>query len=132
MDPFAYPEDIESVFRPLTDAEINLATGLIQQATMKLRLAARRRHIDLDLLWADPLTAEAITAALVNAAKRVLMNPEGIRQLSETTGPMTESRTIDAAISSGLLYLDNTDLADIFPATRPKSIRSFRVRSGLV
>ena len=79
----------------------------------------------------DELTAEAVTAAVVNAVKRVLMNPDAIRQLSTTTGPMSESRTIDAAVSSGLLYLDDSDLDDIFPSAPKSLLRSFRVRPGM-
>jgi hypothetical protein len=131
MEPFAEPGDIVAVFRPLTPTEETLATGLLAQASLKLRLAARKRGIDMATLMLDELTAEAVKTAVVNAAKRVLMNPEAVRQWSETTGPMSESRTIDAAISSGALYLADGDLADIFPPVKPSRMQSFRVRAGL-
>lgn len=128
---FAAPDDIVAVFRPLTPVETTLATGLLAQASLKLRLAARKLGADIDTLMLDELTAAAVVATVVNAAKRVLMNPEALRQISTTTGPMTDSKTIDAAVSSGLLYLSDADLADVFPA-QPKSLmRSFTVRAGM-
>lgn len=131
LEPFATPDDVVAVFRPLTSAEETLASGLLAQASNKLRLDARRRGVDIATLMLDELTADAVETAVVNAAKRVLMNPEAVRQMSITTGPMSESRTIDTAVSSGLLYLDSNDLADIFPLQKRSRIQSFRVRAGL-
>ncbi len=129
MFPFVDPSDIAAVFRPLTDAEIVLADGLINQAPNKLRRMALKRGVDIDAIT-DPLTEDAIRTAVVNSVKRVLMNPEAVRQLSTTDGPFTTSKTIDSSISSGLLYFDPSDLADFIPA-RPRA-RSFRVRAGLL
>jgi hypothetical protein len=131
MEPLADITDVENVFRPLSRSEEQLGEGLIDQISSKLRIEARRRGQNIDDLLSDELTAEAIKTAVVNAVKRVLMNPEAIRQMSTTTGPMSESRTIDAAVSSGLLYLDPSDLADVFPTNNRSKFRSFHVRAGL-
>lgn len=128
---FAEPSDVAAVFRPLTAAETNLAAGLLMQVSNKLRRDARRRAVDLDTLMLDELNADAVKTAVVNAVKRVLMNPEAIRQMSETTGPLSESRTLDTAISSGMLYLDESDLADIFPVASRSRMQSFTIRAGM-
>lgn len=130
LPPFATPADVVAVFRPLTSAEEVLATGLLEQVSNKLRRVARRRSADLDTLMLDELNADAVKAAVVNAVKRVLQNPEAIRQLSTTDGPFTESRTVDTAISSGFLYLDPADLEDIFPSVKKQRLMSFSVKSG--
>lgn len=128
--PFATPDDVADVWEPLTPAQETLAESLIAIASNKLRLLGRRRGKDMDAIFAsDPLLASAITTAVVNAVKRVLMNPKALRQYSETTGPFSESGTIDSAVSSGSLYLDSGDLPDLFP--QQSGYRSFRVRHGL-
>lgn len=126
MEPFAYPDDIEKVWRPLTDEETTLASGLIDQASSKLR--ALIPNID-SLIYTDELRQVLARAAVVNAVKRVLMNPEALRQISHTTGPYTDSKTLDTAISSGLVYIDSGDLVGL--TVRRSAIRSFRVNSGL-
>ena len=131
MEPLAQPSDIVAIWQPLTTAQAVLAPGLIAQASLKLRLLARRRGVDLDALMLDELTKAAVTNAVASAVKRVLMNPEAVRQMSITTGPMSESRTLDTAISSGLLYLDDDDLADIFPIVKRSRMRSFTIRPGM-
>lgn len=129
--PFATSADIVAVWRPLKPEEEVIAPGLIDQASNKLRLAGRRKGVDIDALFAsaDTVKRDAITAVVVNAVKRVLMNPEAVRQYSETTGPFTESKTIDSAVSAGILYLAPGDLSDIFPTRSPYT--SFRLRAGL-
>ena len=130
LTPFAKPADVAAVFRPLSSVEEVLATGLLEQVSNKLRREARRRGADLETLMLDELNADAVKATVVNAVKRVLQNPEAIRQLSTTDGPFTESRTVDTAISSGFLYLDAGDLGDIFPVVKKQRLMSFSVKSG--
>ncbi|UAJ78317.1 hypothetical protein IT072_02395 [Leifsonia sp. ZF2019] len=131
MTTFATPEDVANVWQPLTTSQEALAENLIEQASNKLRLKGRRRRRDIDVLYAtDPLLANAIRDAVVNAVKRVLMNPEALRQYSETTGPFTESKTLDTSISAGGLYLAPGDLIDIFPGS--SGIRSFRVKTRML
>ena len=132
IESFAEPRDIAAVWQPLDPAEEILAPALLRQASTKLRLEARRRNVDIDsLVFGDELIAEAAKDTVVNAAKRVLMNPEAARQMSVTTGPMTESKTMDTALSSGLLYLSDSDLADVFPPVPRRLMRSFTVRAGM-
>jgi hypothetical protein len=131
MTAFAVPDDIANVWQPLTADQESIAEALIDQASLKLRVAARRRGRDLDAMVAsDPLIGEAAQTAVVNAVKRVLMNPKALRQYSETTGPFTESQTIDSSVSTGGLYIDPSDLADILPGR--SGFRSFRVKTRML
>lgn len=130
MIPLAEPDDVAAIWHTLTDAQVALAQALISQASTKLRLLGRKNNIDIDaLILADPLMASLVKDMIANAVKRVLMNPDAVRQMSRTTGPWSESKTIDTAISSGLLYLDPAELVNIIPPKSP--FRSFRVRGGL-
>lgn len=107
MEPFATPEDVAAVFRPLSEEETVIATGLLLAASIKLRV--RVPSID-ERIEANPIWGEVAKYAVVAAVKRVLQNPENARQKSETTGPFTTSITVDSAVSSGALYLDERDL----------------------
>ncbi|MBF4578955.1 Gp19/Gp15/Gp42 family protein [Frigoribacterium sp. VKM Ac-2530] len=133
MDPLADPSDVEEVWGDLTVEETRKVEAWIDQASTKLRSMARRRHIDLDSLIAkDALAKNAARDAVVNAVRRVLLNPKALRQSSSTTGPFTESGTIDTSASSGAIYIAATDVVDLFPQERRSGIRSFRIRSGLL
>lgn len=119
--------DVEQVFRPLTDAERVIVPNLIEQASRKLRV-----HVPLiDVLIRDADKADLARDAIVNAVKRVLINPEGIRQTSWTEGPYSESKTVDATMSSGQLYIDPDDLIGLKPVPQTRRIRSFKVKSGM-
>lgn len=126
MEPFALPSDIEAVWRPLSPAETIVAAGLIDQASLALRL--RVPGIDTLISGNEMLTAAA-TAAVVNAVKRVLQNPDLDKQWSETTGPFTESHTVSDAISSGALYFTAADLFGLVPSNAGIP-GTARVRSG--
>jgi hypothetical protein len=126
LTPFAEPEDIALVWRPLSSAEKLVARGLIAQAGTKLRMLVR--GIDR-LIDGDELLTAVAHDAVVNAVKRVLMNPEGLRQRSSTTGPFTDSDTVDTTLSSGQLYIDVDDITGLIPSQN--AFRSFRIRPGL-
>lgn len=127
MDPFALPSDIEAVWRPLTAEEDAIAFGLIEQASMLLR--ARVAGIDARAA-VDPVAKAVAQAAVVNAVKRVLLNPGAVRQRSQTSGPFSESATLDSSISTGAVYIDPNDLVGLVSSTGVGLPRTARVRSG--
>ena len=130
MELFAEPADVAAIWRELDEAETAAAVGLIAAASVKLM--ARVPGV-AGLVDADPLRGEIAKYAVAAAVKRVLINPEGARQFSETTGPFSESVTVDSAISSGALYLDDADLVGLVPAVSSWGpvIGSARLRMGL-
>jgi hypothetical protein len=124
---FAVPGDVEDIYRPLTPEETALATGLLAAASLKLRV--RVPDIDARIAGSELLAAIAKNA-VASAAKRVLQNPDSWRQLSETTGPFSTSGTLDAAVSSGALYLAADDLVGLVSSGGPV-FGSVRLRMGL-
>lgn len=127
MVSFAVPGDVEGIYRTLSTEETALATGLLAAASLKLRVRVPR--ID-ELVAGSDLLAEVAKLAVSMAVKRVLMNPDALRQYSETTGPFSESNTVDSAVSSGALYLSDADLEGLVPSAGPV-IGSVRLRMGL-
>lgn len=115
MEIIVTPEDVESVWRPLTPAENDVVTGLARYAWLVLShevpgLSGRVAR-DQDL-------ADLVRVELALAIKRVLVNPDFTRQISTTVDDSTVSRTIDQAVSSGLLYFPDDALARLRPRRR--------------
>lgn len=132
LTPFATPEDVAAVWGELSSAQEDLVEAWLGQASNQVRLIARKRNVDLDALTSsDTLASALVRDAVVNAVKRVLMNPEGFRQLSRTKGPFTESSTIDTALSTGMIYIADADIAGLFSNQRGR-FRSFRLKPGLL
>lgn len=107
------PEDVEAVWRPLSPAEEVVVAGLARYAWLVLSAEvpglAERAEYDADL-------GDLVRIELALAIKRVLVNPDFTRQVSTTVDDATVSRTIDSAVSSGLLYFP----ADALDRLRPR------------
>lgn len=101
------PEDIEGIWRPLTPAEKATVNGLAQYAWLVLshEVPGLAGRVEDDVNLADLVKFE-----LALAIKRVLVNPDFTRQVSTTVDDSTVSRTIDQAVSSGLLYFPDEAL----------------------
>lgn len=131
---FASVNDVSNMWGELTLEEEERVTAWLATASNNLRLIGRRRGIDIDQYIAgDELLTQAAADAVVEAVRRRLMNPGGVRQRSRTIvdGPFsdTSSETIDSAVSSGGLYFTSADL-EWLPAAPSRGLRSFSVRSG--
>lgn len=109
------PEDVASIWRPLTAAEEGVVNGLARYAWLILAREVPGLGERAD---ADPDLAELARFELAMAIKRVLANPDFTRQVSTTIDDGTVSRTIDAAVSAGLLYFPADALARLLPRRR--------------
>jgi len=110
------PASVAGRWRPLTAAELTLATQLLKDAeaiiTARLPTLAAR-------VTAGTLTSSLIEAVQVAMVLRVMQNPEGKRQESIDD----YSWTRDNAVSSGLLYLGEDELARLLPGrVRARSV----------
>ncbi len=131
---FASVNDVSTMWGELTLEEEGRVTAWLATASNNLRLIGRRRGIDIDqYIGGDELLVQAAEDAVVEAVRRRLMNPGGIRQRSFTRvdGPFsdTSSETIDSAVSSGGLYFTAADL-EWLPTAPGRGFRSFSVKSG--
>lgn len=107
--------DIEKVWRPLTTEEGALVPGLSNRAW--LRIWARFPDIEANTAPVPPATEPLVSMDLVadvmaSMIVRVLKNPDSVRSDS-IDGDTT---TLDAAISSGEMYLTADEIALLTPA----------------
>jgi hypothetical protein len=124
-DPLASAEDVEDLWRPLTDDETARVERLIEKASALLRQATRQT-IDTRIgLYAtdptdpravDPLNAATVVATVV---KRFISNVEGV--VSETDGSGPYSHSVAYALRGdkndvrGQLIITDQDLEALAP-----------------
>lgn len=109
------PEDVEGIWRPLTDAEKATVDGLARYSWLIL---AHEVPGLVDRVASDEDLADLVRFELAMAIKRVLANPDFTRQMSTTIDDATVSRTIDSAVSAGLLYFPESTLERLRPRRR--------------
>lgn len=134
LNPFADVTDVEEVWGELTVGEAKKVEAWLAIASTNLRLAGKRRNIDIDAYIAgDELLTEGAKNAVVSSVRRVLMNPTGARQRSTSTvtGPLsdTHSETVDSSLSSAAFYFSDEDLLWL-PKKRKKRFGVMRANSG--
>lgn len=110
MASFATTDDLEAVWRPLTDPEIEAATKWLTWASALVRQQFPTIDTRLAAGKADP---DLLGFVVVSMVKRVMERPGGVRQRSETLGAYTESETYDTAVSTGALYLSDSERATL-------------------
>lgn len=125
---YADSVDVEKVY-PIPSELAPYVPGLLAQASRKLKV--RVPDADVILLGPDLLQVELLQDAVVNAVVRVLKNWDSARQWSQGVGPFTKSVTVDAAVSTGLLYIDEGDLSGLLTTGTVLSVRSARLHPGL-
>lgn len=107
--------DIEKVWRPLTAAEVAVIPGLSDRAW--LRLVAAVPGLESFTAGTAPLvTTAAVKDVMVSMIIRVLKNPDSARIISESIDDYTDGRTLDAAISSGEMYVSAFEVGMLTPA----------------
>lgn len=134
LEPFAGPEDVEDVWGELTLDETKLVVSWLGVASTNLRLLGRKRGFDVDnFIASDELLKTAAKNAVVESVRRRLSNPRALRQRSTSpnAGPfgITESETVDATASSGLLYFTDAEL-DWLPVKKRGGFRTIHAKSG--
>jgi hypothetical protein len=119
MAVYVRPEDIAAGWRPLTDAEVVTAQGLIEEASVLL-------HIEVPNV--DSLDEAIVRFVAARMVRRVLKNPGGYRIRNESVDDYSDGGTIDSALSTGELYVSEQELGwlGIKPASETK--RSFEIR----
>jgi hypothetical protein len=110
--------DIEKVWRPLTAEEAALIPGLSNRAW--IRIQARFPDIETNTAPVPPATEplvsiDVVADVMASMIVRVLKNPESLRVRSESIDDHTDAATLDAAISSGEMYLTGDEVALLTP-----------------
>ena len=121
MAVYVQPEDIAAGWRPLTDAEVITAEGLIDEASILLHVLVP---------GVDLLDEALVRFVAVRMIRRVMKNPGGYRIRNESIDDYTDGGTIDSALSTGELYASDQELGwlGVKPASETK--RAFEIRLG--
>lgn len=127
-DPFADPNDLAAVWRPLSDAEAQQAMNLLAAASSKLRHAC---PFDIDARVAlfeagstDPTALDPVlvTDVVVTIVKRYMVNIQGAATMSQSVGPYSQSATFvnryDKTGSDvrGAIQVTDSDIDQLRPA----------------
>ena len=110
--------DIEKVWRPLVTGEAALVPGLSNRAW--LRIKARFPDIEVTTSIVPPalepvISVDIVRDVMASMIVRVLKNPDSLRIRSESIDDHTDAATLDAAISSGEMYLTPDEVALLTP-----------------
>lgn len=126
--PFATPGDYIELYGSLSAAREAALRALLRGASQLVR--DNFPGIDAQI-GAGTVPRGNVKTAVMNMARRVLLNPNGLR--SETTGPF--SRAYDTSIASGFLELTATDTGLLIPpvgAGRKQKAGTIRAGGGLI
>lgn len=139
-DPLAGQSDVETaLLRPLTTLEAAYIDGLIEQASALLRTAAPSIDDRLARYTTDPTDKTAVsrgtvTAVVAGVVKRYLVNPNGIVNTSETSGPYAHSTSYalrGERETRGALQITPDDLTVLFPNRKRARVGTFRLTPAL-
>lgn len=113
-NPATIQDVIDRFERPLTNNEQRAGAKWLDDAWRKVRRNVPGVEARMGLNPEQPgyLEAEDVVGVLAWMVIRVLRNPEALRQWSDDT----YNQTVDTALSSGLLYITDDELADLLPS----------------
>jgi hypothetical protein len=110
---YAALEDLELLWRPLTEAEKSRAGALLKVVSASLRAEAEKVGRNLDHMISQSVgLADVAKSVTVDVVARTLMtstNQEPLSQFSQTAGPYTASGTY--LVPGGGLFIKKSELA---------------------
>lgn len=110
--------------RVLTDLEQQQVTAWLED----LDALVRARIPDLDeQLESGEMDRSVMKLVFAQAIRRLLLNPEGLRQYTESIDDYSITKTVDSAVSSSALYLSDDEWAMLLPATADGA---YTIRAG--
>jgi hypothetical protein len=105
--------DIEARWRPLSGQDRTVAQSLLADAWALL--TSRRPQLEADIASGSVSTASVVRVVSAMVI-RVLRNPDG--KLQESVDDYSYRR--DSLVSSGVLHVTDSELADLTPAGRAR------------
>lgn len=110
---YAALEDLELLWRPLTEAEKSRAGALLKVVSASLRAEAEKVGRNLDYMISQSVgladVAKSVTVDVVARALMTSTNQEPLSQFSQTAGPYTASGTY--LVPGGGLFIKKSELA---------------------
>ncbi|WP_029135321.1 Gp19/Gp15/Gp42 family protein [Nakamurella lactea] len=109
----AQPEEVaRRLGREFSASETDQAGALLDDIELEISL---RVPDFASRLTNDVAFAEVVGLLEVRAVRRVMLNPLGVRQRSDSVDDHTESETLDPSIASSGLYLTDAEWAMLIP-----------------
>jgi hypothetical protein len=120
MEPFATTDEVEELWRPLTDAELEVVEARLAQASRVIR----HHFSNVDArITAGELDADLVADIAAEMVLRYMRNPEGVR--SETIQDYSFTR--DQTVSAGSIYLTEAEMTMLTPAAIGRRSEAFTV-----
>ena len=113
------PDDVAAGWRPLSDAEVTTALGLIGEALVLLTVEVPGFDSK------DPGVARLVVARMV---RRVMKNPDGYRIRDTSIDDYKEGGTVDSVLSTGELYVSDQELGWLGVKPASATVRAFEIR----
>lgn len=128
-------QDLEDMWRPLADSEIDRATGLLARASAHLRNAAPSIDDRIAAFEADPTDPRGLDPTLVaticaTIVKRFISNVEGVATQSVGGYSVSYALRTEKTIRGELLVTPE-DLQQLFPNRKRPRAGTIRVRPAL-
>lgn len=139
ITPLAQPEDVATLWHPLSDAENVQVLALIVKASARLRqvcpfdVDARMALFDQDRTNPLALNPDLVADLVATKVKNFLVNPDGLATTTDTTGPFSRSATYVNRYDKtgtdirGSLQFTDADIDQIRPAVPFTAPSSFKV-----
>lgn len=116
--------DIESRWRPLSDAESTVAATLLEDAWRILKSSVS----DLEArMGGDVDLADDVVAALAVTVRRVLKNPDGVVRGTVAVDDASRSFEYSGTTADDDLYFTDAQLARLVSPTESATSRAFSV-----
>ena len=126
---YATVSDIIAIGKNLTAEEQTSAEILIQTASSKIRIIARKYGIDIDKNISDTTTGEDLSVALKNAVVQSVIR--AIDSLSSTSSAVSQNSETNGAYNISMTYL-NAGQSLYFLNNELKDLGIIRQRYGAI
>lgn len=126
---YATVSDIIAIGKNLTAEEQNSAEILIQTASSKIRIIARKYGIDIDKNISDTTTGDDLSVAVKNAVVQSVIR--AIDSLSSTSSAVSQNSETNGAYNISMTYL-NAGQSLYFLNNELKDLGIIRQRYGAI
>lgn len=126
LTPFASPQDVANIWRPLVDdAETDKVLFLLVKASDQIRdetPLVKGLTVD-ERITAGTLRPETVAGVAVDMVHRLVSVPRYMRQTSVTIDGDTKAGTLDSSVSSGEMTITEREMARLLgqKGGRPKA-----------
>lgn len=129
MWPEVTVEELVKRWRPLTDAEETVATARIADAVAEIQIRLRELGVT-EPPAGDDLWVSVYTRTVVEAVRRYMINPDAWLEETERIDDYGVTKRRDSAVSAGLLYITDAEIAGLLPSTRRRRRGAFNIVLG--